>query len=285
MDGFLIINKEKGLTSFDCLRDLRKILNTKKLGHTGTLDPNATGVLVVAVNRACKTLEMLSDHEKEYLATVKLGILTDTLDPCGNILKEEHVPNIKELDIDEALLKLKDMKTQIPPIYSAIKVNGKKLYEYARENKEVEIKERPCKIFKVERKSDIKIEGNYILFDIYLHVSKGFYVRSFVRDLAKSLGTIGIMNDLVRLSSGNFKLKNSKLIKDISESDIIPVVDAFSDLERVEVKPYLLNIIKNGGKLDSRQTTIDGRFIVTINNNPIAIYERKGNEYYNKYIF
>ena len=175
MNGFFNIYKEKGLTSFDVCNKIKYMMKERKVGHTGTLDPNAVGVMQIAVGKATKLLPLLEDHIKVYEPTVKFGILTDSLDPDGKILETSEVPNITLKDIEDKLEKLSSITEQIPPIFSAIKVNGKKLYEYARNGQEVEIKPRPVKIFESMISSDFFMEDNHLCIKIKLKVSKGFY--------------------------------------------------------------------------------------------------------------
>lgn len=280
MDGFFNIFKEKGYTSFDVCNKIKHIFKEKKVGHTGTLDPNATGVMQIAVGRATKLLPLLEDHVKVYEPTIHFGILTDTLDPDGKIIEQKTVPSFTIKDVDNALQKLKETTSQIPPIYSAIKVNGKKLYEYARENKEVEIKERPIKIYSLETISDLYLEEGFLSVKLRMTVSKGFYVRSLVRDLASLLNTIGIMSDLVRIQTGDFNIIDSKKIDDINESDIISVEDVFNKFPRFDCKPYLVPLIKNGIMLDERQMNCNSPFTVYYNNKLLAIYAPKDEKYY-----
>ena len=280
MNGFFNIYKEKGFTSFDVCNKIKYMMKERKVGHTGTLDPNAVGVMQIAVGKATKLLPLLEDHIKVYEPTIKFGILTDSLDPDGKILETSEVPNITLKDIEDKLEKLSSITEQIPPIFSAIKVNGKKLYEYARNGQEVEIKPRPVKIFETMISSDFFMEDNHLCIKIKLKVSKGFYVRSFVRDLANELGTIAIMSDLTRLQTGDFEINNSKKLSEISENDLISVEDVFSYLPRFDCKEYLVRLIKNGIELDERQMTCDSPFSVYYNNKLLAIYEPSNNKKY-----
>lgn len=280
MNGFFNIYKEKGFTSFDVCNKIKYMMKERKVGHTGTLDPNAVGVMQIAVGKATKLLPLLEDHIKVYEPTIKFGILTDSLDPDGKILETSEVPNITLKDIEDKLEKLSSIAEQIPPIFSAIKVNGKKLYEYARNGQEVEIKPRPVKIFETMISSDFFMEDNHLCIKIKLKVSKGFYVRSFVRDLANELGTIAIMSDLTRLQTGDFEINNSKKLSEISENDLISVEDVFSYLPRFDCKEYLVRLIKNGIELDERQMTCDSPFSVYYNNKLLAIYEPSNNKKY-----
>ena len=272
MDGFFNIYKEKGYTSFDVCNKIKHMFHEKKVGHTGTLDPNAVGVMQIAVGRATKLLPLLEDHTKVYEPTIHFGILTDTLDPEGKIIEEASVPSFSLSDVKAKLEILKGRTTQLPPIYSAIKVNGKKLYEYARENKDVEIKERPVKIYELDTVSDLYYEDGYLALKLHMKVSKGFYVRSFVRDLATLLNTIAIMSDLVRIETGDFKLKDAIRLSHLKESNLISVEDVFLKYPRFDAKDYLVPLIKNGIMLDERQMSCRSPFTVYHNNKLLAIY-------------
>lgn len=280
MDGFFNINKEKGYTSFDVCNKIKHQFKEKKVGHSGTLDPNATGVMQVAVGRATKLLPILEEHNKTYIATVRFGVLTDTLDPDGKVLNIKIPTNLELSLVKDKVEVLSKRTTQIPPIYSAIKVNGKKLYEYARNNIEVEIKERPCKIYHSSVISDLYEDDGYPTIKIELEVSKGFYVRSFVRDLAEELGTIAIMQDLVRTKTGVFDIKDSYLINEVSEDSLIPVEALFSSSPIFFANDYLAKLIKNGVELDERQMTVNEPFRVYYKDKLIAIYApNKNNKY------
>lgn len=281
MDGFFNIYKEKGYTSFDVCNKIKHMFHEKKVGHTGTLDPNAVGVMQISVGRATKLLPLLEDHTKVYEPTIHFGILTDTLDPEGKIIEEASVPSFSLSDVKAKLEILKGRTTQLPPIYSAIKVNGKKLYEYARENKNVEIKERPVKIYELDTVSDLYYEDGYLALKLHMKVSKGFYVRSLVRDLATLLNTIAIMSDLVRIETGDFKLKDAIKLSHLKESNLISVEDVFLKYPRFDAKDYLVPLIKNGIMLDERQMSCRSPFTVYHNNKLLAIYAPSDdNEYY-----
>lgn len=281
MDGFFNIYKEKGYTSFDVCNKIKHMFHEKKVGHTGTLDPNAVGVMQIAVGRATKLLPLLEDHTKVYEPTIHFGILTDTLDPEGKIIEEASVPSFSLSDVKAKLEILKGRTTQLPPIYSAIKVNGKKLYEYARENKDVEIKERPVKIYELDTVSDLYYDDGYLALKLHMKVSKGFYVRSLVRDLATLLNTIAIMSDLVRIETGDFKLKDAIKLSHLKESNLISVEDVFLKYPRFDAKDYLVPLIKNGIMLDERQMSCRSPFSVYHNNKLLAIYAPSDdNKYY-----
>lgn len=250
MDGLLIINKEKDYTSRDVVNIVSHELKTKKIGHTGTLDPLATGVLVLCIGKATKLVDVITAVNKEYEAEITLGILTDTLDITGNILKEE-IPNISDQTIIEVVSSMKGTYNQEVPIYSAIKVKGKKLYEYARNNEEVELPKRLVTIENIEIISPIKRENNRIIFNIKTTVSKGTYIRSLVNDIATKLGTIGVMSKLNRTKQGTFNLNDSYTINDIKNNKykITPIEFALKDFYSIIVDKNLEKKVINGAKL------------------------------------
>lgn len=230
MDGILLINKTTGMTSHDVVMKIRKLLKTKKVGHCGTLDPDATGVLVICVNKATKAIQFLTADSKEYIATLSLGKSTDTYDASGKVLEEKEFNGIKNLE--EVLNSFVGKQKQLPPIYSAIKVNGKKLYEYARENKEVEIKPRDIEIKEIEL---LKVEDNEITFRVLC--SKGTYIRSLCVDIANKLGYPGHMKSLMRSQSGDFKLEDCFTLEDVEQGNyhLISMDDAFTSFDKMVV--------------------------------------------------
>lgn len=274
MDGIIIINKSQDFTSRDVVNIVSKKLGTKKIGHTGTLDPLATGVLVLCVGRATKLVELLTATNKEYIAEVTLGIETDTLDITGKILKEENKYISKE-EIEEVLKEYTCEYDQEAPIYSAIKLNGKKLYEYARNNEEVMLPKRKVKISNLELISDIKYENKKIIFSIKTTVSKGTYIRSLVRDIAVRLGTVGVMSKLQRTRQGDFHINDAYLLKQIEENDfqIKTLEDILKSYNPIVVDEELEFKIKNGTVLPN----IYNKTIVTFynkENKVIAIYKK-----------
>ena len=278
MDGFLIINKPKGLTSQTVCSKIKYLLNEKKVGHCGTLDPNATGVLVVALGRATKTLKLIEGDSKAYIARVRFGLTTDTLDICGKVIDETKM-DIKLLDIKLALDRLKEEKTQIPPMTSAIKINGKKLYEYQREGKDVLVKERNVRLNNYKIVSDLELVNGYYEISIYVDVTKGYYVRSMARDLGELLNGYAILSDLERVRSGNSKIENSVKLEDLTKDNVISIFD-FIKLDIINVKDYLIPLIKNGITLDERQVITDKPFYVNSSIGIIAIYEPVGDNKY-----
>ena len=216
MDGIILINKPKGCTSHDVVNKIKHLLN-EKVGHTGTLDPNATGLLPILIGQGTKLSYYLINHNKEYEVTLKLGIKTDTADSEGNILEEQNVDNtILNIENVENILKsFVGKQEQIPPMYSAIKINGKKLYEYARKNIEIEVKPRKIEIYDINLKS-INQDEKTINFTVYC--SKGTYIRSLCEDIAKSMGTIGYMKELNRTKVGMFSIQDSIIIKELEDN-------------------------------------------------------------------
>ena len=248
MNGLLIINKPKGYTSHDVVNVLRKKLNTKKVGHTGTLDPNATGVLPILVGTATKISKYLVEHEKTYIATIELGKKTDTGDIEGKIIEESNLRNIEKNEVEEAIKSFFGKQIQIPPMYSSIKVNGKKLYEYAREGKTVEVKPREIEILDINL---IEYENNEIKFNV--RCSKGTYIRTLCEDIAKKLRTIGYMKELQRISVNEFNIENSILLEELENINIvekiISIEEIFKDKSRIDLNNRKLELFLNGVQL------------------------------------
>lgn len=251
MDGILLINKEKDYTSRDVVNIISKIFNTKKVGHTGTLDPIATGVLVICIGSSTKLVEYLTSTYKEYEAEIVFGIKTDTKDITGKILKDEDCLFKKE-EIKNTLIKMTKKYYQEVPIYSAVKVNGKKLYQYARENKEVELPKRLVDIKMLEL-LDLKYENNKTIIKIKTLVSKGTYIRSLIEDIATNLDAVATMKNLKRTKQGNFDIKDCYTIEEVKNNKykLITKEEALKDLYTVEVDEYLEKKIRNGCILDN----------------------------------
>ncbi len=274
MDGIILIDKEKNVTSRDVVNKLNKILNTKRIGHTGTLDPIATGLMVVCVNKGCKLVELLTNHDKTYIATVLMGKRTDTYDVTGKVLEEKEYHVTKE-DIEKTLQSFIGKYNQEVPIYSSIKVNGKKLYEYARNNIEVTLPIHEVEIYSMEL-----LDFNDKTFSFKVSVSKGTYIRSLINDIGIKMNIPMTMQELRRIKVGDFDISSSKHVDDINESDIIPIKDSIN-IKKIDVKdPLLLKKINNGVKLELEY---DDEYIMFINNNKcIGIYY-KDNDYYRVY--
>ena len=211
MDGFIIVNKPKDMTSHAVCNKIRSIMHTKKVGHSGTLDPLATGVLVVAVGKATKLINYLENQDKTYVAEALFGIQTDSYDILGNVLNKDDLSNPTDSEIDKQLEILKGSESQIPPIYSAIKVNGKKLYDYAKNGEMVEILPRKIKIHSLKRVSNI-IDKKV---SIEVSANKGFYVRSLINDLGISLNTYAVMSNLIRTKAGKYDISISQTLEEI----------------------------------------------------------------------
>ena len=279
MNGILAIYKEKGYTSRDVVNILSKELGTKKIGHTGTLDPIATGVLVVCVGQGLKLVELLTNHDKEYIAKIRLGIETDTLDITGTVLKEDKLKKFSKEEIEDILKNFIGKIKQEVPKYSAIKVNGKKLYEYARNGEKVELPVREVEIYDLKLVSDIKNNEFYIR----CHVSKGTYIRSLVRDIGYALGTCATMLELERTKLGNFELENTYTLEDIQSGmyQLLEMVDVL-DVPKVVVDKELEKKIKNGQIL---KKFFDSEMAMIMNqdNRLIAIYQEKDKDYVKPY--
>ena len=267
MNEIIVVNKEKNITSRDVVNKISKILSLKKVGHTGTLDPIAEGVLIICTGKATKLVDILTSKEKEYIAEVKLGILTDTLDITGNVLKEEE-KSIKKEDLIKVLNSFIGSYMQEVPIYSAVKINGKKLYEYAREKKDVVLPKRRVEIKEIKL-LDFKDDS----YKFKVLVSKGTYIRSLIKDINDKLGIIGVMNSLVRTRQGNFKIEDSYTLKDIEEGSYkaLTINDIVKNKKSVIINEKLYKVIKNGGIIDN---IYEGNLVTFIyKDNVIAIYK------------
>ena len=249
MDGVIIINKPKQYTSHDIVNIVRKQLNTKKVGHTGTLDPNATGVLPILIGKATKISKYLVEHQKTYIATIKLGEKRDTGDSEGNIIEEDlELKSIERDRIKEVLKSFLGKQKQIPPMYSAIKVDGKKLYEYARQGQTVEIKPRDIEIYSISLKS---YKQDEIVFET--ECSKGTYIRALCEDIAKELGTVGYMKELQRITVDKFKIEQSIELENLNqetvEKNLIKIENIFEDKEKLELNDRKIELFLNGVQL------------------------------------
>lgn len=267
MDKLLVVNKEKNLTSRDVVNNLTKIFNTKKIGHTGTLDPIATGVLVCLFGKYTKLVDLLTSLDKEYIAEIKLGIKTDTGDITGSIIENKSF-NITKDNIIKVFEKFPQKYEQTVPKYSAVKINGKKLYEYARNNIEIELPKREVSIFSLEL---IDYEKDIIKFKV--HVSKGTYIRSLIEDICEKLGTIGTMNNLIRTKQGGFDIEDSFTLDDIKNGNFkFKNIHEFLKYPSIEINNELIKIIKNGGRIKNIYNVQD-KVILTYQGENIAIYE------------
>ncbi|MBO5479412.1 MAG: tRNA pseudouridine(55) synthase TruB [Clostridia bacterium] len=252
MDGIILINKEKNYTSHDVVAIAKKALN-QKIGHTGTLDPEATGVLPLLVGRATKIAKYLVNHDKVYQAVLKLGIKTDSADGTGNILEEQIIKMPKQEQIEEVFSSMIGKQNQIPPMYSAIKVKGKKLYEYARQGKSIEVAPREIEIYDLIL-DNLNPNENEITFTV--NCSKGTYIRTLCEQIAEKLGTIGYMKELKRLQVGDFKIQDSITIEELKEKkekiSCITIEEFFSNKEKIQLAHKQLEQFLNGVKLTYR---------------------------------
>ena len=245
MNGVLLVNKQKHVTSRDVVNELTHIFNTKKIGHTGTLDPIASGVLVCTIGKYTKLNDVLTSKYKEYIATMELGYLTDTLDNTGTVLsKSDNIPN--EDRIKEVIYSYKKKYMQEVPIYSSVKVNGRKLYEYARNNETVEL---PIKEVDIKEIEILSINDREIVFKTL--VSKGTYIRSLIRDIGETLGCHASMTDLIRTKQGKFYIEDTYTIDEIKDGNykILDIEDVL-DLDIVDTSDNLYKLISNGVKID-----------------------------------
>lgn len=265
--GVLVVNKEKNMTSFDIVNEASHILGIKKIGHTGTLDPLATGVLVLTIGKYTKLGEELTALDKEYIAEVKEGILTDTLDITGNIEKEN---NNRLENIEESLNKFKKTYMQEVPKYSAVKVNGKKLYEYARKNEEVKLPKKEVTIKNIEL-----INKTSTGFTFKTTVSKGTYIRSLIRDIGIENNTLLTMTELTRTRQGKFKIEDSYTLKEVKEGNfkILKIKDIL-DYKIIEVDKSLAKKINNGVIIDNTYN-IENKVMFSYQNKILAIYKKE----------
>jgi tRNA pseudouridine55 synthase len=276
MNGILLVNKQENMTSRDVVNEVCKIFNTKKVGHTGTLDPMAKGVLVLALGTSLKIVNNITCLDKEYITKITLGIKTDTLDNTGKIISKEKINNIDVKQIDKVLNSfLGDYHMQVP-LYSAVKVNGKKLYEYARNNIKVELPYKDVKIYEIERISDLIYENDKISFKFKCKVSKGTYIRSLINDIAKKLNTIGIMSELTRIKQGKFSIEDCYTLEDIKNGKykLLNMKDVI-DLPIIKITDDVYKKVKNGMKLENNYNYEE--FCFEYNDNIIAIYKQEDN--------
>lgn len=276
-NGILIVNKPSGITSRDVVNIVGKTLNTKKVGHTGTLDPMATGVLVLCLGNALKVCELITANDKEYIAKVILGIETETLDTTSPIINTKKT-NITKEEIEKVLNSFKGSYIQEVPKYSAVKINGKKLYEYAREGKEIELPKKMVTIYDIQLISDITYYNDTTSFYIKTTVSKGTYIRSLIRDIGYKLNTYGCMDSLERTRQGIFNIDNSYTLEEIKNNNykLLSIEESLPNIPLVEVDNKTLFKIRNGVKLKKFFT--GDMAIIKDKNKVVAIYKNDLNE-------
>lgn len=255
MDGILVINKPKGYTSHDVVNIVRKSLETPRVGHTGTLDPNATGVLPILVGRATKISKYLIEHKKTYVAELQLGKKSSTGDIEGKIIEEKPVPNLQVEEVEKILESFLGKQLQTPPIYSSIKINGKKAYEYARENKPIQMTPREIEVLDIKL---ITIKENVIIFKT--QVSKGTYIRTLCEDIAQKLGTVGIMSNLCRTEVDNFTIEQSYELEKIKNAKLISIEEIFMKIPKIELNDRKKKLFLDGVKLSQEDN--DGLYRV-----------------------
>lgn len=278
MDGIIIVNKPKGITSFDVIRKLKKILKTKKIGHTGTLDPLASGVMLVCVGKSTKLAQDLEAKDKVYIADFDIGYATDTYDTEGKKIAENHIEISKE-NLIEATKKFLGSIKQVPPMYSAIKMDGKKLYDLARKGIEVERSER-----------DVKIEYINILnfgenkAQIQTKVSKGCYIRSLIYDIGKDLGTYATMTELLRTAVGDYSLEQAYTLEEIENLITKNNFEFLKTVEEIFNYPiYKLNsekeftLFKNGNTVKINEKIENGRYRIYFQNEFIGLANAEKN--------
>lgn len=281
--GVINIYKEKGFTSHDVVNIVRKTLGRVKTGHTGTLDPDAEGVLPICVGKATKLADYIAADIKEYKAEITLGITTTTEDISGDVIEKRAVESSEE-EVKSAINSFVGEYNQTPPMYSAIKVNGKKLYELAREGKEIERKTRLINIYKIR---DIKALGNN-KYEFYVLCSKGTYIRTLCKDIGEKLGCGGCMSDLTRTRSGNFYIEDSIKINDFKDmvsqnklnEILLPVEKVLSNYKTVNIDSKAEKFVLNGNKISvsyiDEKNIKETKVVAKFNNRVVGVYEVLG---------
>lgn len=283
MDGIIVINKPKGMTSHDVVSKVKKMLNVKKVGHTGTLDPNATGVLPLLLDNGTKLSKYLIEHDKEYEVCLKLGIKTDTLDSEGKVIKKELVNDVLLSSSNVTLVfnSFLGKQKQVPPMYSAIKVNGKKLYDLARKGEKIELEPREITIYDI-KVNLIDMKNNEVFFTV--KCSKGTYIRSLCNDIAVKLQTCGYMKELNRKKVGLFDIKEAITLEELEKNKenvdylnekIIGIEDFFKENGKISLSNKKLELFLNGVKLNSENP--DGLYNIYNKDKYIGIGSIKNN--------
>lgn len=261
MEGLLPLWKERGMTSHDCVFKLRKILHTKKIGHGGTLDPDVDGVLPICIGKATKVIEYLTDSGKTYKGEITLGYSTTTEDKSGEIVEQRAVTEaLTEEQVDEAMAAFVGEITQIPPMYSAVKVNGRRLYEYARNNETVERPVRKAQIYRFERTSEIlwSKEAGTVSWRFEVECGKGTYVRTLAVDTGSKLGYPAHMSDLTRTASAGMDESQAITLAEVAsymengtiEEYLLPIETGVAKFKQVDIDETVWQKVKNGMRLD-----------------------------------
>lgn len=277
MNGILIVNKPQNYTSRDIVNIISKKLNTKKVGHTGTLDPIAEGVLVVPIGRALKISELLTSEKKEYIAKVILGYETDMLDITGKEIKR-NIPNVDKDKLIEVLNSFIGKYNQEVPMYSAVKVNGRKLYEYARSNIQITPPSKIVEIYSISLLEEPIYKDDTVEFTMKCEVSKGTYIRSLIRDIAYKLSTYGTMKELIRTKQGSFLLEDAFTLEDIQKDNykLLSIKEALPNIKITKIDDKTLKQVKNGMVLD-KFFEEEISLLVDKDGREIAIYKDIGN--------
>lgn len=254
MNGVININKRKGITSFDAVRDVRKICKTKKVGHTGTLDPMASGVLPICVGKATKIIDYIMDNVKEYKVEFQLGITTTTYDIEGEVVRKENYEHLKEEEVLSTIKEFIGNIKQVPPMYSALKKNGVRLYELARKGIEVEREARAITIYSIDN-INIKLPK----VEMTVRCSKGTYIRSLCYDIGEKLRCGATMTELKRTQNGAFRIENSVDTRDLNEenieTNIISMEEALQNFSDLEINPNFEKLLINGVRVFDKRVT------------------------------
>jgi tRNA pseudouridine55 synthase len=273
-NGIVLLDKDAGVSSRDVDDALEKLFHTKKVGHLGTLDPFATGLLVIGLNKGTKFLPYLDDSKKSYIATLKLGFHSSTGDPEGEITAGNPVPELTKEGIAQVLSGFVGKSEQLPPMTSAIKVNGEALYKAAHRGEEVERKKRAIEIYSINL---ISFEKNEIVFTTT--VSRGTYIRVLGEDIAQALKSVGYLTSLRRLSIGDFRLDLAKKLSDLTENDVMDPTLFIHTMKHIEIDEADLDRVKNGAPMTLAQDYGE-KVLLVLHENAIAVYARTRDAFY-----
>lgn len=280
-NGIIAVNKPRGMTSHDVVFKLRKIFHTKKVGHTGTLDPEVNGVLPICIGQATRISDYVMNSGKEYNAEIMIGIQTTTEDQTGEVVESRVIPvgQFTEDEVDDALCALTGWIDQTPPMFSAVKVNGRKLYEYARQGQVIDRPSRKVHIISIERTSPLYYAEDGLKFCVKVQCGKGTYIRTLATQIAEQLNTIGHMSLLTRTKSGGFSLEESYSLEQLNEmtdeelnSSLRPIELGLQHLPAVEVDEEVKDKIMNGQKLKQLNSPIEEETVMIYKGRALAIY-------------